>query len=105
MLWLDHLLFGNGHGLRSPYFDNRFYWLSGRLYTWIGGFGAQLQSVQWAHPKPGEERKLAGRIYRPFHSSRSGPRVRVSWATRLPDDINAANALLQDIKRTLGDGI
>lgn len=101
-LWLDHQIFGNGHGLKSPYWDSRFYWLSGRLYTWIGGFGAQLQSMQWLHPKPGETRRLSGRDYRPFYSVRSGLRVRVAWATRLPDDTDAANALLSDIKRDLG---
>lgn len=42
MLFLDFLIFGNGHGLASPYFDDRFYWLSGRLYTWIGGFGTRF---------------------------------------------------------------
>lgn len=60
ILWLDHLIFGNGYGLRSPYFDNRYYWLSGQLYTWSGWLGAQLQSFQWFHPKPGEERRLGG---------------------------------------------
>jgi hypothetical protein len=40
MLWLDHKIFGNGRGLGSPCFDGIFYWLSGALYTWIGGFGA-----------------------------------------------------------------
>ncbi len=54
---LDHQIFGNVHGMKSPYWDNRFYWLNGRLYTWIGGLGAQLQSQQWFHPKPGETRR------------------------------------------------
>jgi hypothetical protein len=34
--------------------------LSGGLYTWIGGFGAQLQGFQWRHPKPGEHTGAPG---------------------------------------------
>lgn len=102
MLWLDHLIFGNGYGLRSPYFDNRFYWLSGRLYTWIGGLGAQLHSQQWFHPKPGETRRLAGRDYRPFNSHRRGLRVQVSWATRLPENLDDAHRALREIASSLG---
>lgn len=102
--WLDNQIFGNGHGMKSPYWDNRFYWLSGRLYTWIGGLGAQLQSTQWLHPKPGETRRLAGRDYKPFNSVRSGLRVRVSWATKLPDDLKEVQAVLSSIERELGTG-
>lgn len=101
-LWLDHFIFGNGHGLAMPHSDGRYYWLSGRLYTWIGGLGAQLQSMQWFHPIPGEERILSGNRYRPFHSIRQGLRVRVTWTTRLPDDLNAANARIREIETTLG---
>jgi hypothetical protein len=103
MLWLDHLIFGNGFGYRSPYFDNRFYWLSGRLYTFMGGLGAQLHSCQWTHPRAGEVRMLSGREYRPFHSNRRWGRVMVAWATKLPHDITAANALLCKIKSELGE--
>lgn len=102
MLWLDHKLFGNGHGLRSPHCDNRFYWLDGRLYTWIGGLGAQLQSIQWRHPLPGEQRVLCGLVFRPFHSVRTGPRIRVSWTTHLPHDLNEANAFLRRLEAALG---
>ena len=43
-LWLDHKLFGNGRGLKSPYFNDTYFWLrdemrpqsKGRLYTWMG---------------------------------------------------------------------
>lgn len=103
--WLDLRIFGNGFGLGAPYFDQRFYWLSGRLYTWIGGHGAQLQSFQWTHPRPGETRKLAGREYHPFQSSRRGLRVRVSWATTLPRAIGAANAELRAIRERIGTAI
>lgn len=30
-------------------------------------------------------------------------RVAVSWATKLPDDLNEANAFLREFQRTLGD--
>ena len=118
MLWLDHKIFGNGNGLSSPYFDDRFYWLSGRLYHWIGGFGAQLTSFEWRHPKPGEERTLCGRKFRPFNSHRKYlwlfrdtifpiptpiSRVSVSWAYSLPKDLDAANAELRELKSKLGD--
>lgn len=104
IVWLDHLIFGNGHGLKSPYFDDRYYWLNGQFYTWSGWLGSQLQSFQWTHPRGGEVRKLAGRDYRVFQSVRRGLRVRVTWATRLPDNLDAANALLRKIQLELGVG-
>lgn len=113
--WLDLLLFGNGHGLGAPYFDQRFYWLTdgntlmgsgrslrGRLYTFMPGHGAQLYSFEWRHPLAGERRKLAGREYRPLHSSRKGPRVMVAWSTKLPDGIDVAIAELRQIEALLG---
>lgn len=105
MLWLDHLIFGNGRGLATPYLDGRFYWLSGRLYTWIGGLGAQLQSFQWTHPKPGERRRLAGRDYYPFGSARHGLRVRVTWAAKLPDDLSEALATIRKIKSEIDSSV
>jgi hypothetical protein len=102
IMWLDHLIFGNGYGLGSPYFDQRFYWLSGQLYTWIGGFGAQLQSFQWVHPKPGERRMLAAREFVAFNSSRRWLRVSVSWSmVGLPHGIDEANAAIRGLKRDL----
>lgn len=95
MLWLDHLLFGNGNGIKSPYFDNIFYCLSGRLYTYSFGYGAQLHSTQWFHPIAGEKRVLAGETFVVFNSTRRWLRVQVAWSlVRLPEDItNAANAI------------
>ncbi len=107
MLWLDHLIFGNGYGLKSPYFDNKFYWLvdtsfdrkheRGRLYTWIGGLGAQLSSREWTHPKPGECRKLLGREFKPFNSNRKGLRVDVSWAITRWRDGDSMDLLKRDL--------
>lgn len=121
MLWLDHKIFGNGRGLRSPYCDNRFYWLSGEIYTFMQGLGAQLHSFQWRHPRPGEERKLFGYRFRPLHSSREflwlwrdsvfpipTPicRVSVAWSrVDLPDDINQANAALREMAKEVGDSM
>jgi hypothetical protein len=101
IVWLDHRIFGNGWGLKSPYFDAPYYFLSGRFYTWIGGYGAQLQSIQWTHPKPGEERTLLERKFKPFQSNRRWCRVMVSWATPLPDNIDAANIELREMKTEL----
>lgn len=104
ILWLDHMIFGNGFGLRSPHCDNRFYWLSGELYTFMHGFGAQLHSIQWSHPKPGERRRLCNREFVVFQSSRSWFRVMVSWAmVDLPRDIDSANAAIRQLKSELGD--
>lgn len=103
ILWLDHLIFGNGHGLATPYFDGRFYWLSGRLYTFSGGLGAQLTSYEWRHPKAHERRILCGREFKPFHSRRSWLRVRISWAwVDLPRDLNAANEALRELADEIG---
>lgn len=100
---LDFWIFGNGHGLGAPFWDGRFYWLSGEFYTYSAGHGAQLTSFQWTHPKAGETRRLCGRDFVPFHSSRSWGRVRVSWSwTDLPDDIDEANAELRQLERELG---
>lgn len=85
MLRLDFAIFGNGRGLKAPYFSQRFYWLvdprtgRGTFYTWVGGFGAQLSSFQWTHPRAGESRYLSGMYFKPFCSSRQWFRVRVSW--------------------------
>ncbi|WP_230280253.1 hypothetical protein [Croceicoccus sp. Ery15] len=102
-LSLDHRIFGNGHGMATPYLDGRFYWLSGELYQFHEWLGAQLFSYQWRHPKPGERRKICGQEFRPFNSERRWGRVRVSWAwTRLPDDLNEANAALRELGRVIG---
>lgn len=118
IMWLDHKIFGNGRGLGSPYFDNRFYWLSGELYTFMHGFGAQLHSFQWHHPLAGERRRLFGYEFEPLHSNRSflwlwrdtwfaipTPvcRVEVAWSRiDLPKDINEANAELRHMEKEIG---
>jgi hypothetical protein len=109
ILALDHLIFGNGHGLASPYHSAHYYWLAdtsredrhAELYTFMSGFGAQLHSIQWTHPSAGETRRLIGRDFRPFHSRRQWGRVMVAWCTNLPDDLDAANAELRQMKRDL----
>lgn len=103
ILWLDHKIFGDGFGLRSPHCDSRFLWLDGELYTFMAGLGAQLHSIQWTHPRPQEERRLGGLRFRPFHSRRSWGRVMVAWACQdLPRDMSEANAFLREMERTLG---
>jgi hypothetical protein len=73
-------LFGNGRGTASPYFDDTFYYLNGRFYRWVGGFGAQLSSVEWRAPAPGTRRRLIGRDFVVFQTERRLLRVRVTWA-------------------------
>lgn len=104
IVWLDHLIFGNGYGLGSPYFDMRFYWLSGEFYTFSGGLGAQLHSFQWTHPRAGERRRLSGREFVVFQSSRRWCRVTVSWAlTRLSPDLDTAHKQIRELKNDLGE--
>lgn len=119
ILWLDHKIFGNGRGLGSPYCDGKFYWLSGQLYTFMQGFGAQLHSIQWTHPNAGEERRLFGYRFRPLHSTRSFlwlfrdrwfefptpiSRVMVSWGrVDLPKGIDEANAALRQMEKEVGE--
>ena len=99
---LDHFIFGNGYGLKSPYFDNVFYWLSGEIYTFSHGLGAQLHSIQWTHPKPGETRKLVGREFVVYQSRRRLFRVAVSWAmVGLPQGVDEADAEIRKLKKDL----
>lgn len=114
ILALDHLVFGNGYGLASPYFDATYHWLvdtsvgerngrNGRLYNFIGGLGAQLRSFEWFAPPAGTRRVLGGREFRVFQVSRRGLRVDVSWAmTGLPAGLDAQNAEIREFGRRLG---
>lgn len=109
IVWLDHLIYGSGHGLATPFWDGRFYWLvdqktkRGELYTWSGWFGSQLQSFQWTHPNAGERRTLAGHDFKPFHSTRTWFRVRVAWAlTRTPESVDECNKFLRELEPKLG---
>lgn len=119
IVWLDQKIFGNGYGIKSPHWDDVYYWLSGELYTWIGGFGAQLCSFQWAHPKPGEERILAGRRFKPYFSTRRWLwlfrgsvfqiplpmcRVQVSWEIDMPDGIDNMNNEIHKLKKDIQGG-
>jgi hypothetical protein len=119
IMWLDHKIFGNGYGLASPYWDDKFYWLSGELYTFMHGFGAQLHSFQWRHPLAGERRSLFGYEFEPMSSKRyflwlwrdsyfaiPTPigRVMISWArVDLPKEIDEANAALRVMEKQVGN--
>lgn len=121
ILWLDHKIFGNGHGLASPYFDSKFYWLGGirgEIYTFMQGFGAQLHSFQWRHPLAGERRELFGYKFEPLHSHRNflwlwrdrwfaipTPicRVSIAWGRiDLPKDLDEANYELRCMAKEIG---
>jgi|13_taG_2_1085334.scaffolds.fasta_scaffold289206_1 hypothetical protein len=121
MNWITRKIFGNGHGTGLPYFNATAYWLvdtsnsrAGRFYTWIGGFGAQLNSFEWRCPAPGTRRVLAGMEFEVFCVTRGWVRDpwigiklfplmwSVSWQhTRLPrrDPLPAIRAM----KKRLGD--
>lgn len=108
-IWLDMLIFGNGCGLGAPYWDQRFYWLCDSLrqratfYTWIGGYGAQLQSFAWRHPKAGTEIEICGERLRIFSSHRRWVRVSCSWAlVRLPHDVDEQRAAIEKFQKRLG---
>jgi hypothetical protein len=114
MLWLDHLIFGNGYGMATPYHDGRLFWLvdtkdkdrhgrNGTLYRWNGWFGCQLRSTQWRHVRPGTRRRLGGREFVVWSSERRWLRVEVCWSlVGLPKEIDAANAMLREVERDLG---
>lgn len=111
-LALDFACFGNGHGMGQPYFDGVFYWLvdtlaseragsKGRLYKAYGWFGCQLSSTQWTHPKPGERRRLNGREYIVFSSTRRGFRVQVTWRLVELDQCDGIDGKNEAIRRAL----
>lgn len=108
---LDRWIFGSGKGLGMPASDQPIYWLvdaktkKGTFYTFMGGFGAQLHSIQWTHPKAHEERVLSGVSFRPFSSYRSCGRVMVAWCTRLPDNLDKANHQIRCLEDRLGKTI
>lgn len=106
IVWLDHAIFGSGYGIKSPFWDDRYYWLAGEFYLYSAGFGAQLTSFQWTHPKPQERRELSDYTFQPVHSRRRRGRVFVSWAcTTLPVDLNHAHEYLAKMGRDLGSTV
>lgn len=113
ILALDHLLFGNGWGLASPLNDATYHWLvdtsagnrdgrNGRLYSFTGGLGAQLRSIEWFAPPAGTRRILAGREFKVFQTSRRGLRVDVAWAmTPMPPGLDAMHAEIAKLRDLL----
>lgn len=104
MRLVDRLIFGGGRGLALPHFDQRLYWLvdantrRGDFYTFFPGFGAQLLSFQWTHPRAQETRILSGVCFRPFQSHRRWFRVNVAWALTS----KATNENLRKLEARLG---
>lgn len=105
IVWLDQKIFGNGWGMKSPYWDDTYYWLSGEIYTFSFGFGAQLTNFQWTHPRADERRVLAGLEFKPFSSSRRWGRVRVSWAlTKTGESVDEQSAAIAELTKRLREG-
>ena len=107
---LAMMLFGNGGGMKEPYFDGVFYWLNdgngspARFYKFSGGFGAQLHSFEFRAPKAGTRRVLAGREYVVFNTSRSwlGLMHQASWSAQdLPKETGEQIAHIASIKAEL----
>lgn len=99
MFWLDWKLFGNGHGMASPYHDDVFFWLDKRFYRWIGGLGAQLSSIEWWIPKPGTRRMLFGEDFTVCTAERKWIRVWVTWTrTRPVRDYSEVRTLVEKLK-------
>lgn len=79
--------FGDGYGLSMPFWDNRFYWLHdaktkrAAWYSPFFGLGAQLHSIEFHKPEPGEERELFGHTFHVFQtgSHRRGFTVMTAW--------------------------
>lgn len=97
-MWLAHKLFGNGRGLKSPYWNDTYYWLSGRMYHQTGWIGCQLQSFEFFQPPVGERRRLVGREFRLTNAKRRFLLVQCSWC--MVDDITneSVRALIDDLK-------
>jgi hypothetical protein len=114
--WFDWKLFGNGHGMASPFFDDVFYWLvdtssgvrdsrNGEFYRAFGGLGAQLESIEWRMPRPGTRRRLFGHEFVVYSVTRKFPKVRVSWAlTPCVKDFEEVRQLHEEL-RNWGHGI
>ena len=107
---LAMMIFGNGGGMKEPYFDGVFYWLNdsngspARFYKFTGGFGAQLTSFEFRAPKAGTCRTLADREYVVFNTSSGwfGLMHQVTWAAvRLPQGTAELNAAIRGIKSEL----
>lgn len=104
MLWLDHLIFGDGYGLRSPSCDDVYYWVGGKLIVWSGGYGSQLNTFQWFKPNVEDRIKVCGYEMRPFLSQRGRfpLRWRVSWCfVSHPDKSSEHNAQITDLRNKL----
>lgn len=112
---LDWILFGNGHGMASPYADDAFYWLAdtnfdrsrrgrySRLYRVSSGLGAQLISYEWRAPPAGTRRRLAGQEFVIFQTHRKWLRVECSWAAVGKQTVEDTRAVCETV-RSWGHG-
>ena len=106
IVWLDHLAFGNGHGMKSPFSNNMFYWLSGDMYTFFAGYGAQFTSWRWFFPDENEKvvLEIGDSTYTlvPFSSRRNWLRVIVTWrCLEMPDNFLEQGFFLTKLKNEL----
>ena len=87
-------------------YDKLFYRLNGKMYTWSGWFGCQLESLEWFTIPAGTERTLLGRRFKVFTTKRLGIkdlfRVRTTWALCMSGkDIAESNKVIIELKKDL----
>ena len=82
--------------------DKVFFRINGKLYSWIGGLGAQLESTEWFRVSAGTERELLGETFRVFRTDREGMKYRTTWSlVNLPQNIDKAHEKLRWLKDQL----
>ena len=78
--------------------------IDGRMYSWHGWFGCQLQSVEKRRLGDGETRFIAGRLFRVFSTYRCyWGKVQINWALVPATNGTPQNytAQIEDLKKHL----
>ena len=83
-------------------FDKAFFKLDGRMYTWSGWFGCQLESREWLRVPAGTSRNILGETFLVFRSDREGIKYTTTWSlVGLPENIDKANERLHLLRSRL----
>lgn len=86
--------------------DKTFYRIDGRLYTFLGGYGAQLFSIELNDIPLGTPRVIANRMFGVFSTerlSRWSTRHRISWSLVIDDsvDLDAHRKAIDSLQKYL----
>ena len=82
--------------------DKVFFRINGKLYSWTGWLGCQLESREWLRVPAGTERTLLGEDFRVWRSDRDGLKYRTTWSLiNLPENIDKANERIRGLKDKL----